>query len=274
MAQPWEPVAGVAHGDGETLTPADPAWRMAVADMAEFVAEARALVVLTGAGASTESGIPDFRGPDGIWSRVSATSYRAFLSDAVARRDYWRLRRELGPTVAAAQPNAVHFALAALERRGCLAGILTQNFDGLHQAAGSSPEHVIELHGTSREAACQNCGARSPIEPIQARVAAGEEDPRCACGGLLKAATILFGQPLPAEALSRARELAASCDLFLVVGSSLRVNPAARLPLLALERGVPLLIINREPTRYDERADVVLHAQAGPALAALVERLR
>jgi NAD-dependent deacetylase len=264
---------GTAPGDGETLTPEDPAWRTAVADMAEFLAEARRLVVLTGAGASTESGIPDFRGPDGIWTRVSATSYRAFLTDAAARRDYWRLRRELGPTVAAARPNAVHIALAELEWRGILAGILTQNFDGLHQAAGSSPERVIELHGSSREAACQSCGARSPIEPVQARVAAGEEDPRCACGGLLKAATILFGQPLPAAALARAQQLAASCDLFLVVGSSLRVNPAARLPLLALERGVPLLIVNREPTRFDERADVALHAQAGPALRAMVDRI-
>ena len=132
---------------------------------------------------------------------------------------------------------------------------------------------MVELHGTSREAACQGCGARTPIEPVQARIAAGEEDPRCACGGLLKAATILFGQPLPAGALARARELASTCDLFLVVGSSLRVNPAARLPLLALERGVPLLIVNREPTRYDERADVALHAQAGPALLAVVDRL-
>jgi NAD-dependent deacetylase len=241
--------------------------------MAEFVAGARRMVVLTGAGASTESGIPDFRGPGGIWSRAAATSHRAFLTSPEARRDYWRLRRELGPTVAAAQPNAVHRALAELERRGILAGIVTQNFDGLHQAAGSSLGRVIELHGTSREAACQSCGARSPIEPVQARVEAGEEDPRCTCGGYLKAATILFGQPLPPDALARARELAANCDLFLVVGSSLRVNPAARLPLLALDRGVPLLIVNLEATRYDERADVVLRAQAGPALRAVVDAL-
>ncbi len=177
------------------------------------------------------------------------------------------------PVVSAARPNAVHYALAALERRGILASILTQNFDGLHQAAGCSPERVIELHGTTREAACQSCGERQPIEVIQARVEAGEADPRCACGGYLKAATILFGQPLPTDALERARELASSCDLFLIIGSSLRVNPAARLPLLAVERGVPLLILNREPTRFDDRADVVLHAQAGPAMRAMLRAI-
>lgn len=262
-----------AQPGGAVLTPADPAWRAAIADMAEFVAAARSMVVLTGAGASTESGIPDFRSPNGIWARVAPTSYRAFLTSAQARREYWQLRREFAPTVAAARPNDVHYALAALERRGILAGILTQNFDGLHQAAGSSAERVVELHGTSREAACQSCGARQAIEPVEARIAAGEADPRCACGGLVKSATILFGQPLPPEALTRARELALTCDLFLVVGSSLRVNPAARLPLLALERRVPLLILNREPTRYDERADVLLHAQAGPAMRALLDAL-
>lgn len=269
--------SSAARGAGSNrhpvLTPADPAWRVAVADMAEYLEDARRLVVLTGAGASTESGIPDFRSADGIWARVVPTSYRAFLTSTDARRDYWQLRRELMPVVRAARPNAVHDTLAELERRGILAGILTQNFDGLHQAAGSSPERVIELHGTAREAACQTCGARQPIAAVQARVEAGEADPRCACGGYLKAATILFGQPLPADALERARELASSCDLLLVIGSSLRVNPAARLPLLAVERGVPLLILNLEPTRYDDRADVVLHARAGPAMRAILRQI-
>jgi len=251
-----------------------PAARTAILDIAEFLADARRLVVLTGAGVSTESGIPDFRSPGGVWSRVPPTSYRAFMSDPAARRDYWRLRRELRGLATSAHPNPAHHALAALERRGALAGLITQNFDGLHQAAGSSPNRVIELHGTAHEAACQSCDARSPIETVQARVEAGDDDPRClACGGFLKAATILFGQPIPPGALAAAQALAHDCDLFLVVGSSLRVIPAARLPLLALDRGVPLLILNLEPTPLDARADVLLRAPAGQALPRILAAL-
>src|SRR5262249_26108708 len=235
---------------------------------------ARQLVVLTGAGVSTESGIPDFRSPNSIWSRRPPTAYHAFMQDHAARREYWRTRRELSGVVAHARPNAAHYALAELERRGILAGIVTQNFDGLHQEAGSAPERVVELHGTSREAACQNCGARLPMTEVQARVDAGDDDPRCDdCGGFLKAATILFGQPVPRPALDTALALARTCDLFLVVGSSLRVVPAARLPLLAIERGAPLLILNLEPTPLDDRADVVLCAPAGHALPRLLARL-
>jgi len=248
---------------------------IAVADMAELMEEARRLVVLTGAGISTASGIPDFRSPGSPWLANPPTPWRAFLNDPAARREYWRSRRALSGQVAAARPNAAHRALVDLERRGILAGIVTQNFDGLQQDAGSAPERVIELHGTSREAACQSCGARLPMVEVQRRVDAGEEDPRCAaCGGLLKSATILFGQPIPRDTLDAALALARSCDLFLVVGSSLRVMPAASLPLLALERGAPLLIVNLEPTPLDDRADVVLHAAAAEALPAVVARLR
>lgn len=250
-----------------------PEWRLAVADMAEFVADARRLVVLTGAGASTESGIPDFRSPGGIWTRFPPTPYRRFMQDAEARREYWRLRKELAPRVRAARPNAAHFALAELERRGILAGLVTQNFDGLHQEAGSSPQRVIELHGTSREAECQACGMRQPMAAVQARVDAGEEDPRCVCGGLMKSATILFGQQLPSAPLDAAHELTRTCDLFLVVGSSLRVYPAAGLPRMALSRGAPLLIVNLEPTPLDDQADVVVRAPAGPTLSLLVASL-
>jgi NAD-dependent deacetylase len=262
-------VSALASGEWET-----PTARTAILDIAEFLADARRLVVLTGAGVSTESGIPDFRSPGGVWSRLPPTSYRAFMSDPAARRDYWRLRRELRGLATSARPNPAHVALAALERRGALAGLITQNFDGLHQAAGSSPDRVIELHGTAHEAACQSCGARSPIAAVQARVDAGDDDPRCpACGGFLKAATILFGQPIPPVALAAAQALAHDCDLFLVVGSSLRVIPAARLPLLALDRGVPLLILNLEPTPLDARADVVLRAPAGQALPRILAAL-
>jgi NAD-dependent deacetylase len=250
-----------------------PAFRTALEDAAEFLADARRLVVLTGAGVSTESGIPDFRSPGGIWTRHPPTPYRAFMQDAAARRDYWRLRQALRDTVARARPNAAHEALAELERRGVLACVVTQNFDGLHQDAGSSAERVIELHGTAREAACQTCGVRSPIAAVEARVGAGDEDPRCACGGYLKAATILFGQRMPQPQLDAALELARTCDLFLVVGSSLRVFPAARLPLVALEHGAPLLIVNLEPTPLDMRADVVLRAPAGTTLTRLLALL-
>lgn len=242
---------------------------VAIADLAEFLGHARRLVALTGAGASTESGIPDFRSPDGLWITHPPMSYRAFMTEPQARRDYWHLRRVLYPRVRQAQPNAGHHALAMLEQRGTLAGLITQNFDGLHQAAGSA--NVIELHGTSREAACQTCATRFPMDAVQARVEAGEDDPRCACGGYLKAATILFGQRVPQPALDAALALARECDCFLVVGSSLRVAPANRLPLIALEHGAPLLIINLEPTALDDRAEVVMHAHAGAALGQIAQ---
>lgn len=245
-----------------------------IADLAEYFSIARRLVALTGAGVSTESGIPDFRSPDGLWTQHPPATYREFMESAEKRRAYWQLRQSLAPRVATAQPNAAHYALAELERRGILTAIITQNFDGLHQAAGNAPERIIELHGTSREAACQSCGSRLPMADVQARVAAGDDDPRCACGGYLKAATILFGQRVPQEQLGAAIELARTCDAMLVVGSSLRVHPAARLPLMALASGAPLLIVNREPTPLDDHADLVIQATAGPTLACSVALLR
>ena len=244
-------------------------------DIVEFLEISSQIVVLTGAGASTESGIPDFRSPDGIWRRYPPSTYQEFISKPEARQRYWELRRTMGRQVAEAKPNQTHHALAELERLGKLSGIITQNFDGLHQDAGTTPERVIELHGTSRMAACTHCGTRSSISALQQRIEAGEEDPRCSlCGGYLKAATILFGQPVPRAELDRAIALAQACDLFLVIGSSLRVSPASRLPMLAVERGMPLVIINREPTLLDPRADVVLHANAGETMASLLALLR
>jgi NAD-dependent deacetylase len=239
----------------------------AIQDIAEFVTEARRIVVLSGAGISTESGIPDFRSENGIWQTYPPVDYREFMTSSEARQQYWALRRALHQRVMAARPNPAHRAVAALERQGKLAGVITQNFDGLHQEAGNAPEHVVELHGTSRLAACQTCDARFPMAEVQARYDAGDHDPRCGrCNGYLKAATILFGQRIPPAELAQAMELARAGDLFLVVGSSLRVNPAARLPGLALAHGAPLVIINLEPTPYDGHADVVLQARAGEAL--------
>ncbi len=200
------------------------------------------------------------------------TSYRDFLEKPEARQRYWQTRRGLYSLVSMAKPNAAHTALAELERRGKLSGIITQNFDGLHQDAGNNPEHIVELHGTSRLAGCTQCGRRSPMSELQRRIDAGEIDPRCeVCGGLLKAATILFGQRVPDAELARAKQLTEECDLFLVVGSSLKVIPAATLPRLALNRHVPLIIINLQATTLDPAADVVIHEKAGVALPTIVE---
>jgi NAD-dependent deacetylase len=240
-------------------------------DAAELIQQARRIVVLTGAGISTESGIPDFRSPGSIWQRQPPVSYHDFLNNPQARQRYWQTRRNLSAQVAAARPNAAHRALVELEQRQMLLGVITQNFDGLHQYAGHPPEHVIELHGTSRFAACTLCAARSSMQELQQRIDAGEVDPSCSvCGGFLKSATILFGQRLPEAELTRAKALSAECDLFLVVGSSLKVIPAATLPRLTLERDVPLIIINLQPTPLDDYADVVIHEKAGLVLPLLV----
>jgi NAD-dependent deacetylase len=243
-------------------------------DAVELMQQAKRIVALTGAGISTESGIPDFRSPGSIWHREPPVSYADFIHKPEARQKYWQTRRNLSGQVAVAQPNAAHKSLAELERRGVLLGIITQNFDGLHHDAGNDSERIVEIHGTSREAACTLCGTRSSISELQQRIDASEIDPRCSkCGGFLKAATILFGQRVPEGELSRAREMASSCDLFLVVGSSLKVTPAATLPRVALIRDVPLIIINLQPTPLDDYADVVIHEKAGLILPQIVASL-
>ena len=242
-----------------------------IQDTAELIQQARRIVALTGAGISTESGIPDFRSPGSIWQRQPPVSYHDFLNNSQARQRYWQSRRNLSTRVATARPNAAHRALVELEHKQMLLGVITQNFDGLHHDAGHPSEHVIELHGTSRFAACTLCDVRSSMQELQQRIDAGEVDPRCSvCGGFLKSATILFGQRLPEAELTRAKALSAECDLFRVVGSSLKVTPAASLPRLALERDVPLIIINLQLTPLDDYADVVIHEKAGLVLPHLV----
>ena len=243
-------------------------------DTVELMQQAKRMVALTGAGISTESGIPDFRSSDSIWRQHPPVSYHDFLHSAAARQKYWQTRKDLSSQVADAQPNAGHKALAELERRNVLLGIITQNFDGLHQDAGHAIEKVVELHGTSRFAACTLCSTRSAMKELQQRIDEGEIDPRCPlCGGFLKAATILFGQRVPEAELARAKEMAMSCDLFLVIGSSLKVTPASTLPRLALQRNVPLIIINLQPTTLDALADVAIHEKAGNVLPELVAKL-
>lgn len=239
---------------------------------ASHLAAARHLVVLSGAGISTESGIPDFRSPGGLWSRYDPNefTFQRFCASAETRRRYWEMGATLYPLLKQAQPNPAHHALVALERRGGLRRIITQNIDGLHQRAGSDPRRIIEIHGTALEVVCLSCGARQDRDPVQARFAAGDLDPRCGCGGLLKPATVSFGQAMPERETAMAFADAAAADVFLVVGSSLVVFPAANLPAVALEHGATLIIVNREPTPCDDAATVTLHGTAGEILASLV----
>ena len=243
-------------------------------DATELMKEARRVVALTGAGISTESGIPDFRSPGSIWQQLPPVSYQDFITKPEVRQQYWQTRRNLSAQVLSARPNAAHMALVDLERKNRLPGIITQNFDGLHHDAGNNAEHIIEMHGTSRAAACTLCGKRSSMIELQHRIDAGEIDPLCSdCGGFLKAATILFGQRVPDAELARARELTLSCDLFLVIGSSLKVTPAATLPRLALKNDVPLIIINLQSTPLDDYAEIVINEKAGIVLPTLVASL-
>lgn len=233
------------------------------------------VVALTGAGISTGSGIPDYRGPNGLWTRdpsaARMSTYADYVSDPEVRRRSWRSRTN--HPAFAAEPNAGHLALVDLERAGLLDTIVTQNIDGLHQKAGSSPDLVIEVHGTIHEAECVACRARTPMSEELRRVADGDPDPTCRrCGGIVKSATISFGQPLDAEVLDRARRAAESCRLLLAIGSSLSVQPAAGLVPVAAGSGARVVVINAEPTPYDELADVIIRdpiEQALPSLAAL-----
>ncbi|GAA4067689.1 SIR2 family NAD-dependent protein deacylase [Actinomadura miaoliensis] len=240
----------------------------------EWLPRAQAITVLSGAGISTDSGIPDFRGPQGVWTKnpeaAAQSTIGAYLADPEVRRQAWRSRRD--HPAWHAQPNAAHEALVRLERAGRLRAIVTQNIDGLHQRAGSAPDRVIEIHGTMREAECLSCGLRTPMPQVLARVEAGEDDPPCPdCGGIQKSATISFGQALDPDVLDAAVEAARSCDLFLAVGTSLTVQPAAGLCLEAVERGARFVIVNAEPTPYDPVADAVLRRPVGDTLPRLVE---
>ena len=245
-------------------------------EVADWLAAARSVVVLTGAGISTESGIPDFRGPDGVWTRDPAAERLSnigyYIADARVRRESWQRRAE--HPAWGATPNAGHRALVELERRGGLDLLVTQNIDGLHLAAGSSPDRLIEIHGTIRDTACLSCADRRPMREALDRVRAGEPDPPCVvCGGILKSATVSFGQNLDPRELARAESAAAACDLFLAIGTSLTVYPVARLPELALEASARLVIVNAEPTPLDEHAHAVLRGRTGDLLPALVSGL-
>lgn len=248
-----------------------------IGEVADWLAAARRAVALTGAGVSTASGVPDFRGPQGLWTKQPSMerlfSLDAYVSDPEVREQVWQLRLQ-NPAFTVG-PNPAHTALAELEQLGRLAVLVTQNVDGLHQAGGSDPDHVVEVHGTIHEVECLQCGRRLPAEPVFERVRNGEVDPRCTvCEGIQKCATISFGQSLDPATLQRAHDAAMGCDVMLAIGSSLVVHPVALLPRTALEAGARLVVINGEDTPYDAAAHAVLRSDIPATLTALVEQVR
>jgi NAD-dependent deacetylase len=245
---------------------------VALSEVRRWIGDARRVVVLTGAGISTDSGIPDFRGPQGVWTRNPAAEAQStlqnYLADAEVRKAAWRSR--LAHPAWTAQPNRGHLALVELERRGKLHALITQNIDELHRIAGNSAERIVEVHGTMRRTMCWGCGERRPMQEVLQRVRAGDPDPAClACGGILKSDTISFGQALVPEVIERAMKAAAEADVFLAVGSTLQVYPVAGAVPIAREAGARVVILNNQPTPMDELADAVVREPIGEVLPAL-----
>jgi len=240
-----------------------------------WVDEAKRVVVLTGAGISTDSGIPDFRGPQGLWTKnplaEKLSNIHYYMADPEVRKASWKARMD--HTAWHAKPNAGHLALAALERRGKLHALITQNIDELHQMAGNSPAKVIEVHGTMRKVVCMSCGMTAPMQKALDRVRAGEQDPPCRdCGGILKSATISFGQALVPEVIESALRVAEEADLFFAIGSSLQVYPIADTVSIARAAGARIVIMNAEPTPFDDIADAVFHESISAILPKLLSR--
>ncbi|GAV40102.1 SIR2 family NAD-dependent protein deacylase [Streptomyces acidiscabies] len=234
------------------------------------------VAILTGAGISTDSGIPDYRGPNGLWRKdpdaEKLVTYAYYMGDPEIRRRSWRMRRQ--SEALRAEPNAAHRAIVELERSGAPVRVLTQNVDGLHQLAGLPARKVLELHGTARQFVCTQCGARGPMEDALARLDAGEDDPPCLnCGGILKSATVMFGEHLNPEVLADALAITKACQVFYAVGTSLKVHPAAALAGIATENGARLIVVNAEETPYDEVAAEVVREPIGTALPRLLREL-
>jgi NAD-dependent deacetylase len=241
------------------------------AALARMIAEAKRAVVFTGAGISTESGIPDFRSPGGIWTQMAPIYFDEFLASEAARRETWRRRFAMEDIFKAAEPNRGHRAVDALVRRGKVAAVITQNIDGLHQASGIPPEKIVELHGNTTYATCLDCGQRYEIAELRATFERDGAVPPCdKCLGHVKTATVSFGQAMPVLAMQRAEQETNAADLCIVLGSSLVVYPAAGFPQLAKHNGAALVIVNREPTPLDPIADLVLHAPIGDTMGEAV----
>lgn len=234
--------------------------------LAAMLRASRRLLVFTGAGISTGSGIPDFRGPGGVWTRRRPVTFQEFLGSHEARVAHWDHKLEGWTAFRDARPNAAHHAIAELERAGTVLLVVTQNIDGLHQLAGTSPDKLVELHGTNRWIECLQCGTRKEPDPIYERFRQTRQPPRCDCGGWLKPATISFGQELHPHDLERAWTAARECDAVVALGSSLSVYPAAEIPLMAARRGVPYAIVNRGPTEHDGMPEVTLRLEGDVSL--------
>jgi len=248
-----------------------------VEDVAQWIRAAKRVVVFTGAGLSTESGIPDFRSPGGVWDRYNPEDFyfQNFIASEASREKYWQMATEMYEPMKKAQPNAAHLAVAEMEKLGKLDCVITQNIDGLHFKAGNSEEKVIQLHGTAMYVTCLECGKRYDRDEIQERLRKGAKVPYCEdCKGPLKPATISFGQSMPERETQEAYHRSSLCDLFIVIGSSLVVQPAASMPLVAKRNGAKLVIINRDPTPYDHLADRVIHDLAGPAMASILQKVK
>lgn len=239
------------------------------ADLASLISKARRIVIFTGAGISTESGIPDFRSPGGVWSRMKPIYFQDFVADEAKRREAWERAFSGRAGWVGREPNAGHHAVARLVAQGRASSVVTQNVDNLHQASGIAPHQVIELHGNASYATCLECHARHELEDLRTLYEATGDLPACRlCGGIVKTATISFGQTMPAEPMARAEAATLACDLFLVLGSSLVVYPAASFPMLAKRNGATLAIVNREATDLDVHADLVVHDEIGPVMSA------
>ena len=244
----------------------------AIAGLRELIADARTIVPFTGAGISTECGIPDFRSPGGLWTKNRPIPFDEFMASREMRDEAWRRRFVMEENFAQAKPGRGHRALASLYRAGKVPALLTQNIDNLHQESGIAPHHIVELHGNTTYATCLDCAQRYELSWVRQEFeASGQRAPDCDCGGFIKTATVSFGQSMPADAMQRAEQLAKSCDLFLAVGSSLVVWPAAGFPLLAKRNGAALVIVNREPTEFDDLADLVVRNDIGDVLAPFID---
>lgn len=238
-----------------------------IGELQGLIAGAERMVVFTGAGISTESGIPDFRSPGGVWSQAAPIYFDEFVSSEGARREAWRRKFEIDRDIEGAEPNRGHRAVARLVETGKASAVITQNIDGLHQLSGVPEERIIELHGNGTYATCLDCGVRHELERVKTAFLAAGTLPTCSeCGGIVKTATISFGQMMPEAAMERARVETLACDLFLVAGSSLVVYPAAGFPAMAKRNGAALVIVNREPTELDGMADLVANLEIGPVL--------
>jgi len=243
----------------------------AILHLRDLIEGARTIVPFTGAGISTECGIPDFRSPGGLWTKNQPIPFDAFIANGEMRDEAWRRLFVMEESFAKAKPGRGHLALASLYRAGRVPALVTQNIDNLHQASGIAPDDVVELHGNTTYAVCLECDQRYELSWVRQKFeAAGRHAPNCSCGGYIKTATVSFGQAMPADAMARAEQLTKRCDLFLAIGSSLVVWPAAGFPLMAKRNGAALVIINREPTEFDELADLVVHHDIGDVLGPFI----